>query len=76
MSKTKPPYPEAFRQQIVELFCADRGQVLANTEPAEGDELAESDQIHQAIPMHGEWAEGKSNRVELRVEQHGRRALG
>ena len=66
----------AVKQQIVELFRADRGQVLANTEPAEGDELAESDQVHQAIPMHGEWAEGKSNRVELRVEQHGRRALG
>ena len=26
MAKTKPPYPEAFRQQIVELFHAGRSQ--------------------------------------------------
>ena len=59
----------AIKQQIVELFR--RHQRLLFEAPAtQGNELNKSQQIHQAVPVDGQWADGNGDRVELRMKKH------
>jgi ribosome-binding ATPase YchF (GTP1/OBG family) len=43
--------------------------LLANT--AKKIEKRETDQVHEAVPMHGQRPYGKSDRIELRMHPHG-----
>ena len=46
----------------------------ARMQAAEDDEQHEGDQVHEAVPAHGERADRESDRVDVRVNQHGANA--
>ena len=60
----------AVEEQVVELFDADRCGLHPDALPPQPDELQEGEQVHQTVPVHRDGPDGKSDRVELRVDQH------
>ena len=75
----KPPaenHPENRReQQIVELLPRHRREALCDSPQAQPPAGGEADEIHEAVPAHRERADGKRDRVDIRVDQHYNRSL-
>ena len=60
-------------QQVVDILDADPPPCLACTQPPQPRKQQKAGQVHQAIPANRQGANLESNRVELRVYQHGAR---
>src|SRR4029079_3856014 len=63
------------KEQVVELNPGDRRQTLCDTPSPQPPGADEPDQIHEAIPAHGEGSELEDDRINLRVGQHRDRRL-
>ena len=61
----------AVEQYIVEILNRQRRmRPRPNRVTPDCPDQRKTDEIHQAIPAHGEWAEMDRNRIKLRMDEH------
>jgi len=64
---------DSVEQHVVDVARMPAGeQVLARAILAEHHEHDKAEQVHQAVPAHRERAQLKRDRIELRMDEHGR----
>ena len=59
------------KQEIVELRARHGREALADAPQAEPPAGGEAEQVHEAVPAHREGPHGKSDRIDVRMDQHG-----
>ncbi len=65
-------HPEhAEEEHVVDVARVPTGeQVLPGAQLAQHNEEHEPDQVHQAVPAHGQRPDVEGNRIELRMDKH------
>jgi len=57
-------------QQIVDVLHADTTPGLARAHAPQPAEQQKTDQVHQAVPAHGEGSDPEGDRVEIGMYEH------